>query len=113
MQKKFKILKGGKLIKLKLKKKINKSFKTPAEEIIDDFIKNAPDIMTREKLIDLMGNVITKKTLANLDSCGKGIGEKLYIGRKRCYRKSDAIDWLKQRIRYENSDQSGKKSSAN
>jgi len=43
------------------------------------------------------GGLLNPKTLANLDSCGKGIPNRFRVGRLVAYRANDLINWLKSR----------------
>lgn len=70
------------------------------EQIFDNIARTAPEIITRQKLYDLTGGLISAKTLANLDSEGDGIQPRLRIGGKVAYPKEAAISFLKQRCRF-------------
>jgi len=69
------------------------------EKIFDNLARTAPEILTRKKLQELTGGLVSEKTLANLDSLGEGITPRMRIGGKVVYPKEAAIDFLKQRCR--------------
>jgi len=56
-----------------------------------------PAIITRKKIEELTGGLISAKSLANLDCEGSGITPRLRIGGKVAYPKDAAILWLKAR----------------
>ena len=67
------------------------------EQIFESLARTAPEIITRQKLHELTGGLISEKTLANMDSTGDGILPRLRIGGKIAYPKDAAISWLEQR----------------
>lgn len=67
------------------------------ERIFDNLRSKAPEIITRKKLQELTGGLVSEKTLANLDSDGSGIQPRMRIGGKICYPKDAAVTWLKNR----------------
>lgn len=71
--------------------------KITIEQIFENLARTAPEILTRQKLHDLTGGLVSVKTLANLDSEGEGILPRLRIGGKVAYPKSAAISWLEKR----------------
>ena len=69
------------------------------ENIFDNLSKTAPEILTRQKIQELTGGLISAKTLANLDSEGKGITPRFRIGGKAAYSKDATIRFLKNRCK--------------
>ena len=67
------------------------------EQIFENLSLKSPEIITRKKLYELTGGLISEKTLANMDSEGSGIQPRLRIGGKVAYPKDAAIVWLKTR----------------
>lgn len=67
------------------------------EKIFDNLSRTAPEILTRQKITELTGGLISSKTLANLDSENDGIQPRLRIGKKVCYPKEAVILFLKNR----------------
>lgn len=67
------------------------------ERIFENLRGRSPEIITRKKLQELTGGLISEKTLANLDSEGSGIQPRMRIGGKVAYPKDAAIAWLKSR----------------
>ena len=70
------------------------------EQIFENLSRTAPEIITRKKLHELTGGLVSEKTLANLDSLGEGIQPRMRIGGKVAYPKQAAITFLKQRCRF-------------
>ena len=66
------------------------------EQIFENLSRTAPDILTRQKIHELTGGLISPKTLANKDSDGDGIVPRFRIGGKVAYMKESVIAWLKQ-----------------
>jgi len=67
------------------------------EKVFDALSKNAPEILTRQKIHEFSGGLISAKTLANLDSSGEGVVPRLRIGGKVAYPKEAVIEFLKRR----------------
>lgn len=53
-------------------------------------------IVSRSELGKFSGGVLNPRTLANLDSLGKGPG-KIMIGNRICYSTQALVDWMKKR----------------
>lgn len=53
--------------------------------------------VAREKVEEFSGGIINAKYLANLDSQGTGIKDRIRIGRKIVYPVSSLISWLESR----------------
>lgn len=58
--------------------------------------KNLPPIISRDHVSEILGGVISAKTLANLDSEGKG-PKRIRVGRKVIYLTDDFLKWLENR----------------
>ena len=67
------------------------------EQIFENFRSKAPDFIPRKKFYELTGGTVAEKTLANLDSKGRGIQPRMRIGGKVVYPKDAAIAWIKNR----------------
>ena len=67
------------------------------DQIFENLSKTAPEILTRQKIYELTGGLISAKTLANLDSEGNGILPRLRIGGKVAYPKAAVVNFLKKR----------------
>jgi len=60
---------------------------------LDNLRANLPPIISRDHVSELLGGVISSKTLANLDSEGKG-PKRMRIGRKVAYLTEDLLEWM-------------------
>lgn len=69
------------------------------KQIFDNLSRTAPEIITRKKLHELTGGLVSEKSLANMDCIGDGILPRLKIGGKVAYPKKEAIAWLEQRCK--------------
>jgi len=67
------------------------------EQSFENLARTAPEIITRKKLEEITGGLISAKSLANLDCEGTGITPRLKFGGKVAYPKEAAIYWLKHR----------------
>ena len=63
---------------------------------LSDLTKNLPPLISRDHVEELLGGVISSKTLANLDSLGEG-PKRMRVGRKVAYLTVDLLDWLETR----------------
>ena len=70
------------------------------EQIFENLSQKAPEIITRQKLHELTGGLVSVKTLANLDCEGDGIQPRLRIGGKVAYPKEATIAFLKRRCQF-------------
>jgi predicted DNA-binding transcriptional regulator AlpA len=61
-----------------------------------DLIPKLPVFIARDHVEELLGGVISSKTLANLDSLGEG-PKRMRVGRKVAYLTVDLLAWLEQR----------------
>jgi len=69
------------------------------EKLFDNLARTAPDILTRTKIHELTGGLISAKTLANLDSEGCGIQPRLRLCGKVAYPKESVMAFLKLRCK--------------
>jgi hypothetical protein len=70
------------------------------EDVIDKMEKDWPStIVTRTAIWKFTGGTISRGTMANLDSLGKGPTSSFKMNGKVCYHTSDLCDWLKNRAR--------------
>ena len=60
--------------------------------------KSLPPIISRDHVEKYLGGVISSKTLANLDSEGKG-PKRMRVGRKIAYFTEDLLEWLSLRTK--------------
>ena len=70
---------------------------TTIEDIVSELFRNAPEIIPRKMLAEITGGVLSVKYLANLDSEGKGIPQRMRIGGKVAYTKAAAMEFYKNR----------------
>lgn len=68
------------------------------ENLKKDFLEKLPPLVPRDKVYELTGGLISRKTLANLDSLGQGPKKRLCFGKKVCYPKEIFVEWLLERI---------------
>ena len=66
------------------------------ENVLTDLQSKLPPVIAREQVPKLLGGVISSKTLANLDSEGKG-PKRIRVGRKVAYITEDLLHWLEAR----------------
>ena len=64
----------------------------------DNLIRTLPPMISRDQVEKYLGGVISSKTLANLDSEGKG-PRRMRIGRKVAYFTEDLLEWLSLRAK--------------
>ena len=70
----------------------------PHDGFFDDLFKILPPYVTRKDIGKLIGNIISPRYLANLDSAGKGPRRERLKG-KVVYKREDFVVWLKSWIR--------------
>jgi predicted DNA-binding transcriptional regulator AlpA len=63
---------------------------------LSNLIPKLPPIISRDHVEELLGGVISSKTLANLDSLGEG-PKRMRVGRKVAYLTEDLLEWLASR----------------
>ena len=56
--------------------------------------------ITRDQLYRVTGGLIHPRTIRNLDSLGKGIDGKFFIGRKVAYPIDEVIKYLERRLHF-------------
>ena len=61
-----------------------------------DLAKELPPLIARDHVEELLGGVISSKTLANYDSLGE-VPKRMRIGRKVAYLTEDLLEWLANR----------------
>lgn len=64
---------------------------------IESLLAGLPPIIARQEVPKYFGGIISAKTLANLDSMGKGPRHKLRIGGKSAYTREDLISFFVER----------------
>jgi hypothetical protein len=62
-----------------------------------EIFQNCPNLIWRLEVPKIFGKLINGKTMANLDSLGKGPDGRIRIGRKIAYEKTKLIKWLESR----------------
>ncbi len=67
--------------------------------VIEEIGRNWPDCFSREKASELVGGVISPRSLANLDCLGLGPERRLRVGRKIVYTRESFVEWFKRRIK--------------
>ena len=60
---------------------------------LSKLIPKLPPLISRDHVEELLGGVISSKTLANLDSLGEG-PKRMRVGRKVAYLTEDLLGWL-------------------
>jgi predicted DNA-binding transcriptional regulator AlpA len=65
---------------------------------LENLGNSLPPIISRDHVEKYLGGVISKKTLANLDSEGRG-PKRMRIGRKIAYLTEDLLEWLSLRAK--------------
>ncbi len=70
----------------------------------DDFFKKLekelPPVFSRQTASNILGGLISSKTLCNLDGLGGGPEKKIRIGSKVGSEKSSFLEWLRRRFTY-------------
>jgi hypothetical protein len=67
--------------------------------MFDELRDQLPPIISRDRVEDLLGGVISAKTLANLDSLGKGPKGRMRSGGKIVYGRDNLLEWLDNRTK--------------
>ena len=68
------------------------------KQSLENLSNALPPIISRDHVEKYLGGVISKKTLANLDSEGRG-PKRMRIGRKIAYLTEDLLEWLSLRAK--------------
>ena len=58
-----------------------------------------PPLITREKFAEATGGAYRARHMANLDSKGQGPAQRVLVGPKVCYRRTEAVLWLASRTK--------------
>lgn len=70
-----------------------------SEDFFAGLEQSLPSIFDRETASNCLGGLISPKTMANLDSLGKGPKWSLKVGKKVAYEKITFLEWIKSRIK--------------
>lgn len=69
---------------------------SPQAEIVMDAIEQSlPPFFSRDEAAKHLSGILTKKSLANLDSSGHGIPDRVKIGKRIVYERSSFMNWLR------------------
>ncbi|MGE4297917.1 MAG: hypothetical protein AB7E47_07800 [Desulfovibrionaceae bacterium] len=71
---------------------------TAKENFISEIRLALPPVFARDAVGRLTGGLISPRTLANLDSLGKGPRQRVRVGRKVAYSREAFISWLESRM---------------
>jgi hypothetical protein len=71
--------------------------------IIESLRQNLPPVFNRRTAQNVLGHIISTRTLANLDSLKKG-PPKMYLSKNVVYERDSFLNWLEPRL----SDQEGR-----
>ncbi|WBF66038.1 hypothetical protein LN040_09860 [Desulfovibrio subterraneus] len=69
------------------------------EKVLDNLTQSLPAIFARTEVGRLTGGVIAPRTLANLDSLGKGPGGKVKFMKKVAYEKGAFLAWFAENLK--------------
>ncbi len=67
---------------------------TDLSELKQNFEQNWPEIIAREEVPKYTGGLYSANTMAAYDTLGKGVKNRLKVGRKIAYAKADLIDFV-------------------
>ncbi len=60
---------------------------------------SSPLVAREQRILDqFSGGLLNARTLANLDSLGKGPTGRIRIGKKVCYPTKNLVEWLQHRV---------------
>lgn len=68
------------------------------DALFQELERTLPPVFSRQVASDMLGGLISAKTLSNLDALGEGPGGKIKFGQKTGYRRDLFISWLKSRM---------------
>jgi len=68
-------------------------------DVFDVLLTELPALVARSEVPKLCGGLVASRTLANLDSEGKGPAGRLQVGGKVAYPRSELVSWLRARSR--------------
>lgn len=71
--------------------------KIPTVQIIESLKTNLPPVFSRRTAQESLGNIISARTLANLDSLKKGPPKK-YLSKNVVYERDSFLEWLEARL---------------
>ena len=71
--------------------------KIPTVQIIESLKSNLPAVFNRRTAQEGLGNIISARTLANLDSLKKGPPKK-YLSKNVVYERDSFLEWLESRL---------------
>jgi hypothetical protein len=71
---------------------------TDPTSLVEEMFKGAPAALSRAEVARRSGGAVSEKTLANLDSLGRGIPNRFRLGSKVMYETKSTIEWLKSRV---------------
>ena len=66
-------------------------------QIIESLMSNLPAVFNRRTAQESLGNIISARTLANLDSLKKG-PPKMYLSKNVVYERDSFLEWLEPRL---------------
>lgn len=66
-------------------------------QIIESLKTNLPPVFNRRTAQEFLGNIISARTLANLDSLKKGPPKK-YLSKNVVYERDSFLEWLEARL---------------
>lgn len=67
--------------------------------MLENLRSRLPEVLTRKQVAEHLGDFISAKYLANLDSVGKGPKSYRFGNRKVIYSRDDMLAWLDARMR--------------
>ena len=68
------------------------------KDIFNEMANKWPSaVVARTEIEKFSGGLITPKSIANLDSLGKGIEGRIHVGRKVAYPIDELVGWLRDR----------------
>lgn len=66
---------------------------------LEDLLAVWPPVLARDRVAEYTGGLISPKSLANLDSLGKGPSRRVKLGRRVGYPARDFAEWFLDRAR--------------
>ncbi len=69
-----------------------------SEDFLQAIEKELPPVFTRKTASNIIGGIISVKTMSNLDSLGQGVKGKIKIGSKVGYTRDNFMAWLRCRL---------------
>jgi len=68
------------------------------QSLRESLLQSFPPLVPRNKVDELTGGLISKKTLANRDSLGLGPRQRVKFRGKVCYPREALVDWILEQI---------------